>query len=39
MEEKEVKQTLNDIRNMMSKSSRFQSISGYSIILVGCLQQ
>lgn len=37
MEEKEVKQTLNDIRNMMSKSSRFQSISGYSIILVGLL--
>ena len=35
MEEKEVKQTLNDIRDMMSKSSRFQSISGYSIILVG----
>ena len=35
MEEKEVKQTLSDIRDMMSKSSRFQSISGYSIILVG----
>lgn len=37
MEEKEVKQTLNDIRDMMSKSSRFQSISGYSIIVVGLL--
>lgn len=35
MEEKEVKQTLNDIREMMSKSSRFQAVSGWSIIIVG----
>ena len=35
MEEKEVRQTLNDIREMMSKSSRFQSVSGWSIIIVG----
>ena len=32
MEEKEVRQTLDDIREMMSKSSRFQAISGWSII-------
>jgi hypothetical protein len=35
MEEKEVRQTLSDIREMMSKSSRFQSLSGWSIIIVG----
>ena len=35
MEEKEVRQTLNDIRDMMSKSSRFQSVSGWSIIIIG----
>ena len=35
MEEKEVKQTLDDIREMMSKSSRFQAISGWSIIIIG----
>lgn len=35
MEKNEVKQTLDDIRDMMSKSSRFQAISGYSIIIVG----
>lgn len=35
MEEKEVRQTLNDIREMMSKSSRFQSISGWSIVVIG----
>lgn len=35
MEEKEVKKTLNDIRDMMSKSSRFQSISGWSIVIIG----
>ncbi len=35
MEQKEVRQTLNDIREMMSKSSRFQAVSGCSIIIVG----
>ena len=35
MEEKEVKQTLDDIREMMSKSSRFQAISGWSIVIIG----
>jgi len=35
MEEKEVRQTLNDIREMMSKSSRFQAVSGWSIIIIG----
>ena len=35
MEEKEVKQTLDDIREMMSKSSRFQAISGWSIVVIG----
>jgi len=35
MEEKEIRQTLNDIREMMSKSSRFQAVSGWSIIIVG----
>lgn len=37
MKEKEVKKTLSDIRDMMSKSSRFQSVSGYSIVVVGLL--
>ena len=37
MKEKEVEQTLSDIRDMMSKSSRFQSVSGYSIVVVGLL--
>ena len=37
MKEQEVEQILNDIRDMMSKSSRFQSVSGYSIIVVGLL--
>ena len=35
MEENEVKQTLDDIREMMSKSSRFQAISGWSILVIG----
>lgn len=35
MEEKEVRQTLSDIREMMSKSSRFQAVSGWSIIIIG----
>jgi len=35
MEEKEVRQTLSDIREMMSKSSRFQAVSGWSIIVIG----
>lgn len=35
MKENEVKQTLDDIREMMSKSSRFQAISGWSIVIVG----
>ena len=37
MKENEVKQTLDDIRDMMSKSSRFQAISGWSIIVIGLL--
>ena len=35
MEEKEVRQTLSDIREIMSKSSKFQAVSGWSIIIVG----
>lgn len=35
MKKEEVKQTLDDIRAMMAKSSRFQAISGVSIIMVG----
>ena len=35
MKENEVKQTLEDIREMMSKSSRFQAISGWSIVIIG----
>ena len=35
MEEKEVRQTLSDIREMMNKSSRFQAVSGWSIIIIG----
>ena len=37
MKEKEVEQTLSDIRDMMSKSSRFQLVSGHSIVVVGLL--
>ena len=37
MKENEVKQTLDDIREMMSKSSRFQAINGWSIIMIGLL--
>ena len=37
MKENEVKQTLDDIREMMSKSSRFKAISGWSIIVIGLL--
>jgi hypothetical protein len=37
MKENEVKQTLDDIRDMMNKSSRFQAISGWSIIVIGLL--
>ena len=37
MKENEVKQALDDIREMMSKSSRFQAISGWSIIVIGLL--
>lgn len=35
MEKKDVIQTLDDIRDMMAKSSRFQAVSGVSIIIVG----
>lgn len=35
MENKDVVKTLDEIKEMMSKSSRFQSISGISIIIVG----
>ena len=35
MEKKEIIQTLDDIRDMMARSSRFQAISGVSIIIVG----
>ncbi len=35
MEEKDIRQTLSDIREMMSKSSKFQAVSGWSIIIVG----
>lgn len=37
MEQKEAINTLNEIKDMMEKSSRFQSISGWSIIIVGLL--
>lgn len=35
MENNEALNTLNEIKDMMAKSSRFQSISGLSIILIG----
>mgnify|MGYP003294445294 CR=1 FL=1 len=35
MENNEALNTLNDIKDLMEKSSRFQSISGLSIILIG----
>lgn len=37
MENKEALNTLNEIKEMMEKSSRFQSISGWSIVVVGML--
>ncbi|MCR4964412.1 MAG: hypothetical protein K6A41_02015 [Bacteroidales bacterium] len=35
MEHKEIESTLKDIREMMSKSSQFQALSGWSIIIIG----
>ena len=37
MENKEALNTLNEIKDLMEKSSRFQSISGWSIVIVGLL--
>lgn len=37
MKEQEAKQTLHDIREMMSKSSRFMSLSGFSGIVIGII--
>ena len=37
MENKEVINTLNDIKDMMERSSKFKAISGLSIIIVGIL--
>ncbi len=37
MENKEVISTLNDIKDMMERSSKFKAISGLSIIIVGIL--
>ena len=37
MENKEVLNTLNDIKEMMERSSKFKAISGLSIIIVGVL--
>ena len=37
MENKEVINTLNDIKDMMERSSKFKAISGLSIIFVGIL--
>ena len=37
MENKEVLSTLNDIKEMMERSSKFKAISGLSIIIVGFL--
>lgn len=37
MENKEALNTLNEIKDLMEKSSRFQSISGLSIVIVGLL--
>jgi len=35
MEHKEIESTLKDIRDMMSKSSQFQALSGWSIVIIG----
>ena len=37
MNEKDINKTLSDIRDMMSQSSRFQAINGWSIIVIGLL--
>lgn len=37
MENKEAINTLNEIKDLMEKSSRFQSIDGWSIIIIGIL--
>lgn len=37
MNEKDINKTLSDIRDMMSQSSRFQAINGWSIIIIGLL--
>ena len=37
MENKEVLNTLNDIKEMMERSSKFKAISGLSIVIVGIL--
>ena len=37
MENKEVINTLNDIKEMMERSSKFKAISGLSIVIVGVL--
>ena len=37
MENKEVINTLNDIKEMMERSSKFKAVSGWSIIIVGML--
>lgn len=37
MEKKEVLNTLNDIKDMMERSSKFKAISGLSILIVGVL--
>ena len=37
MENKEVINTLNDIKEMMERSSKFKAISGLSVIIVGVL--
>lgn len=37
MENKEVLNTLNDIKEMMERSSKFKAISGLSIIIIGML--
>ena len=37
MENKEALNTLNDIKEMMERSSKFKAISGFSIIIIGIL--
>ncbi len=37
MENKEALNTLNDIKDMMERSSKFKAISGLSIVIVGIL--